>query len=307
MGELMDCSAADGGLGSPVIAGRHMIMPVGSNDVAAETIYLPRSEEVERMSTEELRASFLLEGLFEPGQVHVVCTDMDRLAIGGAVPRPALMLPACPQFGTRYFTERREVGIFNLGAAGSVEVGGLSYPLDRLDCLYVGIGEESVILSCGPAGQSVFYFLSCPAHRKYATVAVKNSEALRSEIGDPRRASLRCIHKCIFPGGVQSCQLVMGFTELHENSVWNTIMPHTHSRRSEVYLYFDLEGEVAVHLIGRPERSRNLIVRDNQAVLSPPWSIHCAAGMRNYKFVWGMCGENQDFDDMDSIGMEGLR
>ena len=261
----------------------------------------PRFEEAERMPPAGLRERFLVDGLFAAAAVRLVITDLDRMVLGGAVPEPDLPLPPCEDFGTRYFQERRETGIINIGAPGAVRVGAQTYPLDSLDCLYVGAGEEDVAFLSGPAGGAAFYFLSCPAHRKYPTALVARAETQAQSVGDESHASRRTIHKCIHPGGAASCQLVMGFTELAPSSVWNTMPAHRHARRSEIYLYFDLGDALVVHLMGRPEATRHLIVRDRQAALSPPWSIHAGAGTASYRFIWGMAGENQDFGDMDAV------
>lgn len=258
------------------------------------------------MSTEELRQAFLVDRLFAPGEVRLVYTDLDRMIVGGVVPREEMRLNGSRELGTAYFTERREVGVINLGGLGTVRVGGKAFELERLDCLYIGCGEEDVRFEPGPKEAPAFYILSCPAHRRLPTAKVARGEAEVQEVGDPARASRRRISRCIHPGGTASCQLVMGFTELEQGSVWNTMPPHTHGRRSEVYLYFDLGDDVVVHLMGPPQSTRHLIMRNQEAVLSPPWSIHAGAGTGNYRFVWGMAGENMTFSDMDGVTTEGL-
>lgn len=270
-------------------------------------VQLPRSEEVERLGTAELRAAFLVDDLFAPGELRSVSTDLDRMLLCGVVPFSPIALPAYSSFGTAYFTERRELGVVNLGPPGRVSVGGVAYTVGTLDCLYVGLGEPEVEFA--PLGEQppLLYLLSCPAHQKYPTTLVPRAAAERADLGDDAHATRRTIRRYIHPAGARSCQLVMGVTELEPNSVWNTMPPHTHGRRAEVYLYFDLGAEVAVHLMGEPERTRSLIVREKQAVLSPAWSIHCAAGTANYKFVWGMAGENQAFSDMDAVDLARLR
>ena len=270
--------------------------------ISAPVRFLPRAEELERMPAAAVRESFLIEDLFEDGALRLVLADMDRMAVGGAMPRDPMPLPPVAEFGTRYFTERREAGIFNLGPPGVVRVGSEEFGLGTLDCLYVGMEEPDVVL-----GPGTWYFLSCPAHAKYPTARMRAGEAASSQIGDSASASKRCLHRFIHPGGLRSCQLVMGFTELALGSVWNTMPPHTHSRRSEVYLYFDLADGMVVHLMGRPESTRHLIVREREAVLSPSWSMHAGAGTRNYKFIWGMAGENQSFEDMDPAPLSTLR
>jgi len=265
---------------------------------------LPGPDAVDTMSSAELRARFLVSGRFEIGRLRLAFTDLDQLAIGGAVPLDPLPLPACPELGTRYFTERREVGILNLGEPGAVSAGGRRYELDRLDCLYIGCGEENVQFEAGP-GRPVFYLASSPAHRKCPTVRLPRAGARAIDLGDEAHASRRRILQYICPGVVESCQLVMGITELAANSVWNTMPAHTHVRRSEIYLYFDFDGLV-VHLMGAPRRTRHLIVRPGEAVLSPSWSIHTGAGTASYRFAWAMAGENQDFADLDVVPADEL-
>ena len=273
---------------------------------ANRSIRFPRPEDLHSLSTPELRDSFLVTDLFAPGEVRTVYTALDRLALGGAVPTAPLPLRGIAEFGTRYFTERRELGILNIGPPGAIRVHTTEYPLDSLDCLYIGKGEEDIVfLPTGPR-PPVFYLLSCPAHQACPTRKIARDEARPEAIGQALSASKRTIHKYIHPGGAQSCQLVMGLTELEPGSVWNTMPPHTHSRRTEIYLYFSLGEAIAVHLMGPPQSTRSLIVRDRQAVLSPDWSIHCAAGTSSYAFIWGMAGENQDFSDMDPVSLKDL-
>lgn len=236
----------------------------------------------------------------------MILTDLDRMLLGGAAPVDALRLPACRELGTGYFLERREMGIINIGGPGAVEAGGVKYALDHLDSLYVGSGEREVVFS-SDGGAAAFYFVSCPAHAKFPTAKVARGQGQMAAIGDADHAARRRITRCIHPAGVGSCQLVMGYTELEPGSVWNTMPAHTHTRRAEAYLYFGLGEEIAVHLMGRPGATRSLIVRDREAVISPSWSIHCAAGSRNYTFIWAMTGENQSFEDMDPVRFSELR
>lgn len=270
--------------------------------------YLPRAEEAERLDSEELRAAFIVDRLFVPGEMNLFCSDLDRLIVGGVMPAPSLRLPAYEQLGTSFFTQRRELGIINIGETGIVVLNGGRFRLRKLDCLYIGIGEADVCFEAEGSSRPAFYLLSCPAHQKYPTALVTPERAGTSEIGDHLHASKRRLTRYIHPGGLCSCQLVMGYTELEEGSVWNTVPPHTHSRRSEIYLYFDLgEDDLVMHFMGSPRRTRHLVVRDRQAVLSPPWSIHVGAGTRNYRFIWGMAGENQVFADTDPLAFQELR
>lgn len=278
-----------------------------ANTLTEERI-LPAPAATAILPTEELRSAFLVEGLFQAGSLRLVYTHLDRMILGGVVPEAPMRLAGDRMLGTSFFTERREVGVINLGGPGIVRLRDAVFGMDHLDSAYIGMGEEEVVFE--PAGGTQlpqFYLLSCPAHSKRPSVLIPRGQAETGEFGDARRASRRRIHRCIHPGGAASCQLVMGYTELAEGSVWNTIPPHTHGRRSEIYLYFDLGDEFVVHLLGEPERTRHLIVRDHQAVLSPSWSIHSGAGTANYRFVWGMAGENMEFSDMDSVEAATLR
>jgi 4-deoxy-L-threo-5-hexosulose-uronate ketol-isomerase len=270
--------------------------------------YFPSPAAANTLSTDELREQFLIGGIFRPGEWVAHYTDLDRMIIGGAVPKGApLSLPNVKETGTGYFLERREIGILNLGAPGAVRVGGERHELGSLDCIYVGQGEREVSFENGSAGQAQFYFVSTPAHAKYPTAVVRRASVKTDPIGDPAKANRRRINRLIHIDGIKSCQLVMGFTEFEPGSVWNTMPPHTHSRRTEIYLYFDLGDDIVVHLMGEPAATRNLIVRDREAVLSPAWSIHCGAGTGSYRFVWAMGGDNQVFADMDAAPLSALR
>ncbi len=275
--------------------------------------YFPSPEATNTLSTDELRARFLLGGLFQPGAVTAHYTDLDRMIVGAAVPTTTpLALPSAKETGTAFFLERREIGILNVGpAAGTLRVGAAVHELGPLDCLYVGLGEKDVSFeapSPAPAGSGPqFFFISTPAHAKHPTAVVRSADLRTDPIGDPAKANRRRINKLIHPDGVKSCQLVMGFTEFEPGSVWNTMPPHTHSRRTEIYLYFDLGYAVAFHFLGLPEATRHLVVRDREAVLSPAWSIHCGAGTGAYRFVWAMGGDNQTFADMDAVPLSALK
>lgn len=270
--------------------------------------YFPSPSDTNTLSTEKLRDTFLIGDLFQPGNVIAHYTDLDRMIVGGAVPVDGpLVLPDDKATGTGFFLERREMAIINLGAPGIVRIGGESYDLHTHDCLYVGQGEREVFFENGGEGQARFYFVSTPAHAKYPTALVKRADVAGDELGDAATANRRRIVKYIHPGGVKSCQLMLGFTEFEPGSVWNTMPAHTHSRRTEVYLYFDLGEKLVVHLMGEPHATRHLIVRDLEAVLSPAWSVHCGAGTGSYRFVWAMGGDNQNFADMDAVPLNELR
>lgn len=262
------------------------------------------------MPTAEVRRNFLLGDLFQPGRLELVYWECDRTVIGGAMPTTdVLHLEAGKELASAYFTERRELGIMNLGGAGTVTVEGTAYPLDKCDCLYVGRGNRSITLGSASASDpAAFYLLSYPAHTSYPTTRARKSDAMPARLGSKAEANERTIYKYIHPAGVKSCQLVMGYTELEEGCIWNTMKPHTHMRRSEVYLYFDVpENHAVFHLLGPPDQTKHLVMRNREAALSPIWSIHSGAGTRAYRFVWGMGGENQEFADMDHVEIADLR
>ena len=270
--------------------------------------YFPSPAETNTLGTEQLRAAFLIDSLFQAGQINAHYTDLDRMIVGAAVPaEKAIELPVFKETGTSFFLERRELGIINLGTTGIVKVGEERHTLETRDCLYVGCGEREVAFENGVDAQAQFYFVSTPAHTKYPNTLIRRADVKGDELGDVSMANRRRIVKYIHPDGVKSCQLVMGFTEFEPGSVWNTMPPHTHSRRTEVYLYFDLGDNAVMHLMGEPQATRHLIVRDREAVLSPAWSIHCGAGTGSYRFVWAMGGDNQVFADMDPAPLSGLR
>ncbi len=262
------------------------------------------------MSTAELRENFLVDSLFRPDRVDMVLSDLDRAIVGSAVPvKKVLALEVVDDLKASYFTERREVGILNVGSRGSVEVDGKRFELDHTDCLYVGRGSKQVTFSSAQSHEpAAFYFLSYPAHTTLPAKVGRKAGAAATEIGSANEASKRTIYKYIHPDGIKSCQLVMGFTELSTGSVWNTMPAHTHSRRMEVYFYFDMIKDAKViHLMGPPAETRHIVVADRQAVLSPGWSIHAGAGTASYSFCWGMGGENQAYTDMDPVSMDVLR
>jgi 4-deoxy-L-threo-5-hexosulose-uronate ketol-isomerase len=270
--------------------------------------YFPTPEATNTLSTDELRERFLIGGLIQPGAVTAHYTDLDRMIVGAAVPTTGpLSLPSAKETGTAFFLERREIGILNIGAAGKVRVGTAVHELGNLDCLYIGLGEKDVTFENGSAGQAQFFFISTPAHAKHPTSVVRRADIKTDPIGDTTKANRRRINKLIHPDGVKSCQLVMGFTEFEPGSLWNTMPAHTHSRRTEIYLYFDLGENLVFHFMGEPTKTRHLVIRDREAVLSPAWSIHCGAGTGAYRFIWAMGGDNQVFSDMDAVPMTALK
>jgi 4-deoxy-L-threo-5-hexosulose-uronate ketol-isomerase len=264
----------------------------------------------ELMNTEDLRETFLLEGLFNPGEIELAYVDLDRTVIGSAVPtKSALKLETQPELRADYFLERRELGILNVGGAGSVIVDGKTFELDKLDCLYVGRGSKEVSFSSKDAANPAnFYLLSYLAHADYPTAMVKFAELKGLELGSVETCNKRTIYKAIYREGIKSCQLVMGFTLLATGSNWNTMPAHTHMRRSEVYFYFDVDPAHRVfHLMGPPDATSHLVVADKEVVVSPGWSIHAGVGTKNYGFCWGMGGENQAYDDMDGVAIAELK
>jgi len=269
--------------------------------------YSPSPAETNVLGTEKLREAFLIGQLFQPGQVTAHYTDLDRMIVGAAIPTATpLALPNFRETGTEFFLERREIGIMNLGEPGAIRVGGTRYDVGSLECLYVGKDEREVVFENGLKGQAQFSFISTPAHAKFPTVLATRAQGT-TPIGDPAKCNRRRINKYIHPEGIKSCQLVMGFTEFESGSVWNTMPPHTHSRRTEIYLYFDLGSDMVVHLLGEPHATRHVIVRDREAVLSPPWSIHAGVGTGSYRFIWAMGGDNQRFADMDQVTIAELK
>ena len=264
---------------------------------------LPRPQDMQRMNTQELRDTFLVSNLFVPGELHGHFTDLDRLVVGGVMPAGKhVELPNHKETGRAFFLERRELGAINVGGAGKVVADGKSFSLENLDCVYLPMGTKSVSFQSQDAkNPAKFYFLSCPAHAAHPAVMMKPKDSAPVPLGSQAAANKRTIYKYIHPGGIQSCQLVTGFTALEEGNVWNSFPPHTHWRRTEIYFYFDLGANVLTHFMGEPHQTRHLFVHNEEVALSPNWSIHCGCGTGNYKFIWGMAGENQAFDDMDGM------
>ena len=275
-----------------------------------EIRFSPNQNDYQKLNTADLRAAFLIETLFAAGKVELVYTDADRAVVGSAVPTDSpLQLTADAEFRAAYFCERRELGILNVGDPGTVEVDGKKYDMGKLDCLYVSRGSQKISFTSSDAKKpAAFYLLSYPAHAPYPTTLARKKDAAAVEVGSVADANRRTIYKYIHMDGIKSCQLVMGFTQLHEGAVWNTMPPHTHTRRSEIYMYFDVAPTRRVmHFMGTPQQSRHLVVADRQAIISPSWSIHSGCGMGAYTFCWAMGGENQMFDDMDWVPVEQLR
>lgn len=274
-----------------------------------QVLYTSSPPETASMNTESLRKQFLLERLFEPDKIHLTYSHFDRMIVGGIMPVDDLIrLDAPAELRAGFFLERRELGIINVGGSGKVITGSTEYVLNKLDCLYLGKGIADVqFTSLSPDDAARFFLLSAPAHRVCPSRFMPAAEANPNQLGATATANARTIYKYIHPDGIESCQLVMGLTVLENGSVWNTMPPHTHDRRMEVYCYFDVpEGQRVLHLMGQPEETRHLWIANHQAVISPPWSIHAGCGTMAYAFIWGMAGENQSFADMDQIAIGSL-
>jgi 4-deoxy-L-threo-5-hexosulose-uronate ketol-isomerase len=262
------------------------------------------------MTTAQIREAFLIDALFRPGELHQVHVDLDRAVVGMAAPlRSPIGLIADETLGAKLFTERRELGVLNITTDGVIHVGSESHVLASLDCLYIGQGAKEITFeSTNPDSPAVFYLLSYPAHCGYPTTLVRKADASLVELGSAEMCNRRTVCKYIHLDGARSCQLVMGVTHLHSGSAWNTMPPHTHMRRSEIYMYFNLPEQARVfHLMGFAEETRHVVIKDREIVVSPGWSIHAGVGTQAYSFCWGMGGENQDYGDMDPAPIETLR
>jgi 4-deoxy-L-threo-5-hexosulose-uronate ketol-isomerase len=267
-------------------------------------------KETKEMDTEQIRKNFLVQNLMQDDTVQLVYSHYDRVIIGGAKPvNKTILLPNHPELKADYFLERRELGIINVGAKGVVTADGKKYDLDKLDCLYLGKGTKKVsFASSTKKGSAVFYLLSAPAHHKYANRKMTKEKASPVNLGDVSTSNKRTIYKYIHLDGIKSCQLVMGLTVLDNGSVWNSVPPHTHTRRMEVYFYFDLPDQHRVfHFMGERQETRHLVMANHEAVISAPWSMHFGCGTSNYGFIWGMAGENQVFTDMDAAPISELK
>ena len=270
--------------------------------------YSAHPNDVKRYTTEELRREFLIENLYQPDQVVAVYSHVDRMVTLGCMPVKETVsidkdIDVWANFGTRYFLERREVGMFNIGGEGSVTVDGTVYELGYKDCLYITMGAKEVLFaSKDSAKPAKFYMVSAPAHRSYETRLLKLADAAKKPLGDGATSNKRVINQFIHPDVLKTCQLSMGMTVLESGSVWNTMPAHTHERRMEVYMYFEVpEDQVVFHMMGQGQETRHIVMQNEQAVISPSWSIQAGAGTASYTFIWAMGGENQAFDDMDVI------
>lgn len=275
-----------------------------------EVRYSPDPVRFSRMTTQEVRENFLVETLFGSDSIEMVYSDVDRAIVGSAVPvQKTLELSSADELKAEFFCQRRELGVLNIGSAGTVTVDGKQYTIANKDSLYIGRGSKAISFASNDSKNSAkFYLLSYPAHAEYPTTHIQIKQAAPVEIGSIEASNKRTIYKCIHPDIAKSCQLVMGFTTLEPGCVWNTMPPHTHERRMEVYMYFDIAKKARVfHLMGKPNETRHIVVKNEQAVVSPSWSIHSGVGTGAYTFCWGMGGENQAFDDMDHLTMDDIK
>lgn len=273
------------------------------------SIYAVHPDDFKQYTTNRLRELFLLENIFQADSITNVYSHYDRLIVGGANPlKASLTLGTYDALKASYYLQRREMGIINVGDPASVTVDGQKFALDRKEALYIGMGTKEVIFHTAEKGQALYYYNSAPAHAHYPTRKVTLAEAETVELGSLESSNHRTIRKLLVNSVLPTCQLQMGLTELKAGSVWNTMPPHTHDRRMEAYFYFDVKpSEMVCHFLGQPDETRHIWVKNNQAVLSPPWSIHAGAGTSNYAFIWGMAGENLDYSDMDAVRPENLR
>ncbi|MCF7954296.1 MAG: 5-dehydro-4-deoxy-D-glucuronate isomerase [Phycisphaerae bacterium] len=275
-----------------------------------EVRYSPDPVRFCRMTTQEVRDNFLIESLFKADTIEMVYSDVDRAITGSAVPvKGELALTSADELRADYFCQRRELGILNIGGEGSAAIDGKKYEMSNLDCLYVGKGTKEITFASSDAkSPAKYYLLSYPAHAEYPVVHIQRSQSTPVGLGTIEESNKRTIYKCIHPDNARSCQLVMGYTVLDPGCVWNTMPAHTHERRMEVYMYFDVaKGARVFHFMGKPDETRHISVADGQAVISPSWSIHSGVGTAAYTFCWGMGGENQAFDDMDHLQIEDLK
>jgi len=274
----------------------------------SEFRYAHHPEDVKRYGTQELRDHFLIPELFKKNEINLTYTMYDRYIAGGAFPvSKSLKLEAIDELKAENFLDRRELGVINVGGKGKVIVDGEVYEIGHKEALYVGRGNKEVIFEATDE-QPYFYINSAPAHKSYPTKKVTKNEAEIVELGDSKYSNKRVINKLLVNSVIETCQLQMGMTELQEGNIWNTMPPHTHERRMEVYFYFDLEeGQTVSHFMGQPQETRHIFLQNHQAVISPEWSIHAGAGTSNYTFIWGMAGENLDYGDMDKVSVDELK
>ena len=275
-----------------------------------KVIHSVHPEDFSNYDTQKIRENFLLENLVQPDKIECVYTHYDRMIIGAANPvDQALQLGTYEQLKADHFLSRREIGIINIAGNGYVSVDGEKFELEKQDCLYIGKDKEKIIFSSvNKSSPAKFIFFSCPAHQEFPTRLMKPAEALPAEMGSLDNNNHRVINKYIHNDGIQSCQLVLGVTNFKKGSIWNTMPPHLHDRRMESYFYFDLaEGQRIIHFMGEPNETRHIFLNNDQAILSPPWSIHSGVATANYSFIWAMAGENKVFTDMDPVPVQSLK
>ena len=276
--------------------------------------YSVNQRDFKRYTTEEVRGEFLIENLYKKDEVVAVYSHVDRMVTLGCMPVNEAVsiskgIDVWANFGTEYFLERREIGIFNIGGAGKIKADGEVFEMGYKDCLYITKGTKEVTFeSNSPENPAKFYMVSAPAHTSYKTTFISIEKAAKKPLGSMETSNKRVINQFIHPYVLQTCQLSMGMTVLEPGSVWNTMPAHTHERRMEIYMYFEVpENQVVFHMMGEGQETRHIVMQNEQAVISPSWSIHSGAGTSNYTFIWAMGGENQAFDDMDNIATTDLR
>ena len=272
--------------------------------------YPSHQDDAKHYTTETLRKHYLVEQIFVADEGVFTYSHFDRIVAGGVMPvNTAVALTGSKEMASEYFLERREMGVINIGGDGRITVDGTAFDIKAKDGLYVGMGAKSIVMeSCDPQNPAKFYINTCPAHKTYPTVKVDIEKANKRPLGTAENCNKRTIYQYFHPDVMESCQLCMGMTALEPGSNWNSMPCHTHERRMEVYFYFDLsDSDVIFHMMGEPSETRHIVLHNEQAVISPSWSIHTGVGTSNYTFIWGMCGENQTFDDMDGIPMMGLK
>lgn len=270
------------------------------------------SDHARQLDTEGLRREFLVETIFRSDELTMTYSHIDRIVLGGIMPvNKVVDMPASlgKTYGVDYFLQRRELGAINVGGAGWVKVDGTRYEVGTEEAIYIGKGAKEVEFgSVSAANPAKFYYNSAPAHMQYPTRTITNADAVKAKLGDIRNSNSRTINKYLVPEVLPTCQLSMGLTRLDEGNMWNSMPCHTHERRMEVYFYFNLADDAVVfHLMGKPDETRHIVMHNEQAVISPSWSIHSGVGTQSYTFIWGMVGENQTFDDMDHVAMQDIR
>ncbi|WP_158134534.1 5-dehydro-4-deoxy-D-glucuronate isomerase [Photobacterium damselae] len=268
------------------------------------------SAHAKQLDTAGLREQFLIENLFQAGQINLTYSHIDRIIVGAAVPtETAIVFEGGKEIGVDFFLQRRELGVINIGEPGLVVVDGQTYEIGAREAIYVGMGAQDIRFESVSVEQPARFYLNCaPAHHAYPTRKITREDAAPETLGNQENCNVRTIYKYLHPAVLPTCQLLMGMTELAPGSLWNTMPCHTHERRMEVYLYFDMnQDNVVFHYMGEPQETRHLVVRNEQAVISPSWSIHSGVGTAAYTFIWGMVGENQTFHDMDHVAMSDLK